>query len=188
MVATQEVLDDDVARVRRRIWVRRALGVVLGCLAVGACIFVVDLLAGSNTYDLVPAQLHPLWAIYSLLGLAFLLVIVGGARSSGTSFVGADDLLSRTDRAWLRTQITRANPVPDERRAVVSDAARRMIAEGGSIPKYVGLGVMFAVSIINVPTAASLVTFSALLAWTLAQVAQAAVWSRRARRWLAQNL
>lgn len=190
--ATAEVLGRDVATVRRRIWLRRALGIVLGAGILGAGLMVLDLVVDDSFVE-------PLWAVpaavrHAGLGLAvagLVLMLVGNARASsqGVSrpFVGPDDFLSRADRAWLRVQIAEGRPVPAERHAVVTAAARQMVGEALFPSPDLGLALLFVGMIIGSPYVGTVAPFSVFTACVLLRALRAAVWARRAQRWLALN-
>lgn len=185
--ATAETLDAEVSAVRRRLWVRRAAGLVLGAAAVGAAFFLLDDLLDP---DARLWRFSALWPSRSLLGVGAVLMAVGVVRSSvggSSSFVDPDDFLTRGDRTWLRTHIAKNGPVPAERRAVVADAAHRMVMEGRRLPLYLGFVVLYVDLIALAGTPSSVIACSALVAWMLVLTVRGAVWSRRARRWLARN-
>ncbi|HEY0240185.1 MAG TPA: hypothetical protein VGC37_16230 [Friedmanniella sp.] len=188
--ATADVLDDDLAAVRRRLWLRRALVLVLVLAALLAAFWLIGFVIDpDDVSDVWPTPLPPRWVTFSLMALAMVLVIAGGIRSIGSSqpFVAPDAFLSRTDRAWLRTQVAGGRPVPEERRAVVAQAARAMLAEGRRFPTNLGLVVLYLAIIVGGSSFGTLVTFSALIVVMLVRTVRGAVWSRRARRWLAQH-
>jgi hypothetical protein len=189
VVATQPFLGGDLVGVRRRLLLRRALGLVLGGAGVLGASFLINRLIDPDLDGLWSTGLGVLWPSLVVAGLAFVLVIVGAARTSGAArpFVAPDAFLTAPDRTWLRTQVAEGRPVPEERRAVVADAARRMVVEGRFIPTYLGLTMLYVAMILGGGSLGSLVLFSALSAWMLVLVVRGAVWSGRARRWLAQN-
>ncbi|MGI3782183.1 MAG: hypothetical protein ACRYG2_15585 [Janthinobacterium lividum] len=189
MVATQEVVDDDVAAVRRRLRLRHALVLVLELVAVLAALALVD--------HFIDPSSDALWAVprrtrYSgsyLVGVAAALMIIGTVRrgGSGRRFLDPADFLTRADRSWLRTQIAEQRAVPQERRAVVSDTARRMVGEGRYTPAYLGWILLCVGTTVSAPLPGPLITFSALVVLTSVRGVRDLVRSRRARRWLALN-
>ena len=189
VAATQELLEGDIAAVRRRLRVQSALGLVLAGVVLLGAFYLIEFVIDPDKHELWAVSLQALHASLGLMGLGFVLVIVGAIRTSGAGrpFVGPDAFLTRTDRAWLRTQIAEGRPVPDERREVVADSARLMVVEGRYIPTYLGFVVLYIGMLVGGPSLASLVVSSVLIVWMLVRVVRGTVWSRRARRWLAQN-
>jgi len=185
--ATAATLDEHVSLVRRKLWIRRAAGFVLGAAAFVAVYQVLTRWIDSDARDLW--EIRVLWPGYTLMGLGLALIVVGAARTSGRPrpFVGPDAFLSRTDRRWLRTQIAENRPVPGERHAVVAAAARRLVVEGRYLPTYLGWTVMYVGMIMGGPIPSTVVTFSAFIMWLWARAVRDALWGRRARRWLAEH-
>ena len=191
MVATHEVLDDDVAAVRRRAWLRRALPWAAGGVVLVIALMVFDAFLGldaaARAWNLPPALRR---AGLGLVAVGLLLVAGSGLRLHRSEvklpFVGPTDLLPRTERAWVRAEIKDGRPVPDDRRTVVVSAARRLSAEGldlsqpGKACLFVGMAAALALP-------GPLVFFVALAAWTVVTAVHAQLWARRARRWLAQH-
>ena len=189
VAATQAQLAGDLAALRRRLLLRRTLGLILGAAAVLGGSFLVNRLIDPNIDGLWSVGLGVLWPSLVLMGLAFVLVIVGAARTSGAArpFVAPEAFLTASNRAWLRTHVAEGQPVPEERRAVVADAARRMVTEGRFIPTYVGLTLLYVAVVLGGGSLGSLVLFIALSVWMLVSIVRGAMWSRRARRWLVRN-
>lgn len=188
--ATQVVLDPDVAAVRRRIWFRRAGGLAVLCAALLAAFLVADLLVEpSGGDDLWSLPVHALWAAEGLVVAGIVLVIAVNVRSGGRvqPLVTPAAFLPRADRAWLRRQIAEDRGVAEPRRTVVTDAARRMVVEGSQALRYLGL-VLIWVGLVAVSGSGTLlVALSVAIVVGLTRAVLAAVWSRRARRWLARN-
>jgi hypothetical protein len=186
-VATAENLDAEVSAVRRRLWVRRAAGLVLAIGAFAVAYTLLDHLIDPDTPDLWPVS--ALWPSYSLMGLSLVLMAVGAVRTSGAHrpFVGPEAFLPRVDRTWLRTQVAENQSVAPERHTVVTAAARRMVAEGRYLPGYLGLTALYVGVIVGSPSPSTLLTFSALTVLAWARAGHEALWSHRARRWLAQS-
>ena len=185
--ATAKNLDAEVSAVRRRLWARRAAGLVLGAAAVGAAFFLLDHLLDP---DARLWRFSGRWPSRSLLGLGAALTAVGLVRSSSggsSSFVDPAGFLTRRDRTWLRTQIAESRPVAAERRAVVADTARRMVVEGRRLPLYLGFVVLYVDLVVLLATPAPTIALSATAAWMLVLTVRGAVWAHRARRWLAQQ-
>ncbi len=191
VAATQEFLEGDLVAVRRRIWLRGALRIVLGIAVVGTAVSLLDRVVDPFTDDLWS---QPASVSHAGLGLAvvgFVVLILGNVRASASGvkrpFVGPDDFLSRADRTWLRAQVAEDRPVPDERHAVAAAVARRMVAESlfpqpdlGLALFFIGMGVASASAGIAVP-------FAVFAVWVLVRMVRAAIWGHRARRWLAQH-
>ena len=187
VAATQAQLVGDLAAVRRTLFLHRALGLTVAVAALLAAFFLVNRLIDPDLDGLWSVSLHVLWGSFGLMGLGLVLVIVGAVRTAGAArpFVPPDAFLRPTDRAWLRAQVAEGRPVPEARRAVVADAARRMVVEGRYVPTYLGLTVLYVGMIVSGASLGSLVMFSGLVAWMLVRIVRGAVWSARGRRWLA---
>lgn len=187
-VASEGVLDPRLAAVRRRMWLRQALVLVVGCGVI---------LAGFAWLMPSTSTLEPLWAapraaVRAGIGLAafgLVLVIAANARSTAKrldrSLVGPDAYLPRSERAWVKDQIRHGRSVPAERRLVVIALAQRMRAEGVQSLSYVGLACLCVGLLVGQPNPVSLAVFAALTAATVFRTSRALVWSGRARRWLA---
>ncbi len=189
LVATQDVLDPEVARVHRGVWLRRAgtLALTTGVLAVAVILATTRV---ESTYEnLWRVSLDELRAGFGLAGVGLVLMVVGAIRTTGARrrFVGPDALLPRSDRAWLRTQVAEDRHVPDERRTVVTDAARRMVVEGRGIPTDVGLALLYVGLSVANPSPTMLVVFAGLTVFVIVRAVRSAVWSHRGKRWLAQH-
>lgn len=189
--ATQAVLDRDAAAVHRRVWVKRAVTLVVGLLVLLGAYAVLDAALGHSTDTLWDPSLHVIWAGFGLAGVGLLLMVAGSLRVAGLwkdrTFVGPDAFLSRADRRWVRARIAGVDAVPDERRDVVAAVARRMIAESRYGPGYGGLICLYVGMLVAAPMPTLVVGFAALTAWSLVRIVRNAVWARRARRWLAAN-
>lgn len=186
--ATAKDLDAEVSAFRRRLWVRRAAGIALAAAAIGVACFVL--------FELLDPDVR-LWPYYagwpsrSLLWVGVALTMVGVVWSSlggSGSFIDPADFLTRGDRTWLRTQIAENRPVAAERRAVVTDTARRMVVEGRRLLQYVGFVVVYGNFVVLDATPSSVVLLSAAGTWMLWLAVRGAVWAHRARRWLARNV
>ncbi|GAB2591211.1 hypothetical protein [Microlunatus antarcticus] len=188
-VATQTVLDDELAAVRRRVGLRHALVTALELGAVVAASALVNHLVDPRSDPLWTVPRQTMHAASGLEGVGFVLVFVGLARRGGAGrrFIDATNFLPRSERRWLRTQITEQRPVPEERRVVVADTARRMVAEGRFTPGYLGWLLISVGTIIDGPAPASLVLFSALALVVSVHGVRELVCGRRARRWLRQH-
>ena len=188
-VATAEDLDAEVSAVRRTLRVRRALGLVLSLVALLVPFTVVQHLVDPDLDELWTVPRQVLRGGYGLVGVGFALTIIGNVRTTGAgrTFVEPVDLLSRTGRAWLRAQVREGRLVPVERRAVVGDAAHRMLLVSRYTPTYLGQALLFVGGIILLPFPTLLIAFPALAVWSLVRVVRRLVWSSRARRWLALN-
>lgn len=135
-MATQTVLDDDLAAVRRRLRLRHALVTAIELGAVVAALALVNHLLDARSDPLWTVPRQTMHAAFGLEAVGFVLVFVGITRRGGAGrrFIDAIDFLPRSDRRWLRTQITKQRSVTNDRRMVVTDTARRMVAEGRSRP------------------------------------------------------
>lgn len=188
-IATKKEVDRGLAAVRRRLWLRRALRLTLGIAVLLGVFWTIDFVLDPDADEVWDLRLRTLYATFGLMGLGLVLMIVGAVRTSGAArpFVASDAFLSRADRTWLRRQITEGRSVPEDRRAVVADAARGMVVEGRSVATYLGLAVLYLGMILGGMRWGSLIMFSVLVVWMLVRAVRGVVWSRRARRWLAWN-
>ncbi|GAA3568516.1 hypothetical protein GCM10022197_25940 [Microlunatus spumicola] len=188
-VAMKQLLVGDLAARRRRLFLRRALGFCLGGAAVLGTFFLINPLLDPDLDGLWSVSLPVLWGSFALMGVALVLVIVGAVRTAGAArpFVTPDAFLSASDRSWLRSQVAEGRPVPEERRAVVADAARQMMVEGRYVPTYLGLTLLYVGLIVSGASLGSLVLFVGLITWMLVRIVRGTVRARGARRWLAQN-
>ncbi|GAB2591216.1 hypothetical protein [Microlunatus antarcticus] len=188
-IAAKDELDPELAAVRRRLRVRRALGLALGLAVLLGVVWTVDFILDPDGDEVWDLRLRTLYATFGLMGLGLVLMIIGAVRTSGAArpFVASDAFLSRGDRTWLRRQVTEGRSVLEDRRAVVTDAAQAMVVEGRYVPTYLGLTVLYLGMILGGMRWGSLIMFSAVVAWMLVRAVRAVVRSRRARRWLALN-
>jgi hypothetical protein len=187
--ATEQVLDRRLVAVRRRIWFREAMVLVVGCALLLAATLGLTLWLTPGFGTLWSVPLPVVWVGFGLGGVGIVLVIAANVRSStkrlGRSFVGPDAYLPPADRAWVRRQIARGEAVPAQRRYVVRALAHRMRAEGVQSLSYAGLVVLYVGMVVAVPTLMNLVVFTGLTVWMVVRVVRAVLWSGRARRWLA---
>lgn len=185
--ATQPVLAPHLVRVRRAVWLREVLVLVVGCAVVLAL-----------SLWLAP-DAHPLWAVspdvrrvgLALMVAGLLLILVGNARASAKghdrTFVGPDANLPKSERAWFREQITQGRPVPADRRYVVIALADRMRGTGVHALADVGLLCFYVGTLVGLPLPSTVLVFTVLTAWATVRVLRALLWSRCAGRWLARH-
>jgi uncharacterized membrane protein YidH (DUF202 family) len=190
LVATQEVLDEDVSAVRRRAWQRQALVLLLGGLALLAAVLVVGALVASSLDDLWRPSLRTIHTGFLLEALGFVLIIVGSitsTRAGAGRFLRPESLLDRSSRTWLRHRIAEGVPVAPERQEVAVAVARRMAADAASLPQHVGFLVLCSGLIVPGPFGSIVVLTVVLGVWTVVDAVRTQLRAYRARRWLALN-
>lgn len=192
-MATEKVLDDDVLAARRRAWLRRALPIVVGLLAIVAVNVGFDAAVGTEV------AVTPIWDLPSgfvrygtgLVVLGAVLSLVASVRSSAAgldlTFVGPADLLSRSERTWVRQQISAGSDVPADKHAVVVVTARRMSDEGRTLLLRIGQLGIPAGLVLSSPTPLTVVLMAVLVGSIVVGATRDQVWARRARRWLARH-
>lgn len=186
--ATEEVLDPDVAAVRRRLRQRWAARLVLGLALVVLVVLGIGRLIGRSLDDvgLPSADVGVAWGLF---GLSVVLLVVGLVRTTGggtaDTVVTPADYLDRTGRRWLRRAVADGTPVPDERREVVLDAARRAARATARLPQQLAWIVMLGGLLAIAPQGPLLVLFPLALVYQVAVAVQEQVRARQARRWLA---
>ena len=105
--ATQEVLDADVAALRRRLWLRRLAAIVIGCLAVGLGPLLAVRWTGSDSETGgQPLAGGSPWFGLGIVVLGFLLMLVASVRSAhagagSNAFVTPDAFLTRGGQAII---------------------------------------------------------------------------------------
>ena len=190
LVATQKVLDDDVAAVRRKAWQRQALVLLLPGVAVVAGILVVGAIVASSLDDLWRPNLRTIHAGFVLEAVGFVLIMVGSitsTRAGAGTFLRPESLLDRSNRTWLRHRIAEGAPVAPGRQEVAVAVARRMAGDAASLPQHVGFLVLCAGLTISGPLGGIVALTVVLGSWTVVDAVRTQVRAYRARRWLAQN-
>jgi hypothetical protein len=190
LVATQKVLDDDVAAVRRRAWQRQALVLLLGAVALVVTVLVVGAIAGSSLDDLWRPSLRTIHIGFVLEALGFVLMMVGSitsTRAGAGRFLRPESLLDRSSRTWLQHRVAEGAPVAPERQEVAVAVARRMAADAASLPQNLGFLVLSAGLTVSGPSGSIVVLTAVLGAWTVVDAVRNQLRAHRARRWLALN-
>jgi uncharacterized membrane protein YidH (DUF202 family) len=190
LVATQEVLDDDVAAVRRRAWQRQALVLLLGGVALAAAVLVLGALVASSLDELWQPSLRTTHTGFVLQGLGFVLMMVGSitsTRAGAGRFLRPESVLDRPNRTWLRHRIAEGAPVPPERQEVAVAVARRMAADAASLPQHLGFLLLAYGLTVSGPLGGIVVLTAVLGSWTVVDAVRTQLRAHRARRWLASN-
>ena len=190
LVATKEVLDDDVTAVRRRAWRRQALVLLLGGVALVAAVLVVGALVASSLDDLWRPSLRTIHTGFVLGALGFVLLMVGSitsTRAGAGRFLRPESLLDRSNRTWLRHRIAEGAPVAPERQEVAVAVARRMAADAASLPQHVGYLLLCSGLTVAAPTGGIVVLIAVLGGWTVVDAVRNQLRAHRARRWLARS-
>jgi hypothetical protein len=189
-VATQKVLDADVAAVRRRAWVRQALVLALGLGAAVGASSLVGAVLGSSLDDLWRPSRRFFRIGYGLGILGFVLMLVGGitsTRAGAGTFLRPENLLDRSGRTWLRRRIAAGAPVAPEQQEVAVAVAHRMAADAAALPQHVGFLLLSLALTTSAPIGGVIVLVALLGGWTLVDAVRVQVLAHRARRWLARN-
>lgn len=186
--ATDQVLDPEVTATRRRLRLRWAVRLVLGFAALAVVFLGLQRLVGQSLDDVRWLPSGSPWLGATLAGLGFVVMVVGGSRStSGNAVVTPEDYLDRAGRRWVRAAIAEGSPVPAERRDVVLDTARRAAGDADRLLPQVGWILLVVGLLVMGPNGPLLVLFPALLVWQVVEAVRQQRRVRQARRWLARN-
>lgn len=190
LVATQKVLDEDVAAVRRRAWVRQVLVLALGLGAAVGASSLVSALVGSSLDDFWSPSGRFFRVGYGLGILGFVLMLVGAitsTRAGAGAFLRPENLLDRSGRTWLRRRIAAGAPVASEQQEVAVAVARRTAADAAALPQHVGFLLLCLGLTAGTPIGGVVVLSALLAAFTVVDAVRAQVRAHRARRWLVRN-